>query len=285
MTGTNAPGHLEIRLAGLWIYPVKSCAGVAVMSAELDAHGGMKGDREWVVINENGELVWQGGIPRMALVQPVPDTDRLHLQAPGAPTLTVIRATAGEACDVKIWNESARAFDTFPGREAGRAAQTWFSDFLGQPLRLVRLDEAALSRPTVNPLHLLTLASWRHLNERLQAGGHAPVELERFRPNLLIDSPAGVLAPFAEEDFSSVSWPHAPGAPRLQLADSCVRCVMTNIDLRDARVGKEPLATVAKMSRERRPEAPVCFGVYGRGQNGGVLTRGDQGWAQLNNRG
>ncbi len=281
MTGANAPELLGIRLVGLWIYPVKSCAGVAVTSVELDAQGGLKGDREWVVVNANGEMQWQGGIPRMALVQAVANADYLNLQAPGVSTLTMDRAVAGEACDVKIWNESTRGFDTFPGQDVGRAAQAWFSDFLGQSLRLVRLSAEALQRRTLNSVHLLTVPSLHLLNERLKEQGHAPAELERFRPNLLIDSPAGVLAPFAEENFASVSWPGAIGAPRLQLADSCVRCVMLNIDLRDASVGKEPLATVARMSRERRPDGPVCFGVYGRGQNGGVLTRGDLGWAEI----
>ena len=145
----------------------------------------------------------------------------------------------------------------------------------------MRLGAEALQRRTLNPLHLLTLSSLQQLNEQLVAEGHAAVELERFRPNLLIDSPAGALAPFAEENFANVSWPDSAGSPLLQVADSCVRCVMVNVDLHDASVAKEPLATVAQMSRERRPEAPVCFGVYGRSQHGGVLTRGDEGWAQL----
>jgi len=41
------------------------------------------------------------------------------------------------------------------------------------------------------------------------------------------------------------------------------------------------IAAVSKMSRERLPGAPVCFGVYGRGQKGGLLTRGDEGLAQF----
>ncbi len=281
MRDANAPGQLAVRLVGLWIYPVKSCAGVSVESAELDANGGLKGDREWIVVDAEGHMMWQGGIPRLALVQQRLDTDKLHLQAPGVSTLTVDRAASGEACEIKIWNEVTRAFDMFPGRDAGRAAQAWLSDFLGQPLRLVRLGTEALTRRTLNPIHVVTRPSLRQLNERLQAQGHASAEVERFRPNLLIDSPAEALAPFAEENFASISWPDASGAPRLLLADSCARCVVVNIDRRDASVAKEPLATVAAMSRERRPDAPACFGVYGRGENSGVLTRGDEGWAQL----
>jgi uncharacterized protein YcbX len=281
MAGFDTPGPLAVRLTALWVYPVKSCAGVAVTSAELDAQGGLKGDREWVVVNARGELAWQGGLPRMALVQPVTDADSLHLQAPGAPTLTVDRSAAGEACEVKMWNGALGAFETFPGRDCGRAAQAWLSDVLDQPLRLARLGAPALRRETLHPLHLIGLPSLHQLNERLRQQGHPPVELERFRPNLVIDSPAGGLAPFAEDDFTRVSWTGATGAPQLQLAEPCVRCVMPNIDLRDASVGQEPLLTVTRMSRERRSDASACFGVYGRGLNGGVLTRGDTGWAHI----
>jgi uncharacterized protein YcbX len=277
----TAQGNLAVTLSGLWIYPVKSCAGVPIVSAELDAQGGLKGDRQWVVSNTNGEMMWQGGIPRMALVRPVLDAESLHLQAPGVANLAVKRKARGEDREVKIWNEGTRVFDIFPGEDSGPAAQAWLSDFLGQPLRLVRLGAVGLARRTLNPLHVVSRSSLRQLNERLKDQGHPPVEVERFRPNLLIDGAAGALAPFAEENFASVSWPRAAGSPLVRLAESCVRCVMTNIDLHDAAVGKEPLATVARMSGERRPDGPVCFGVYGRGENGGVLTKGEQGWAEI----
>ena len=281
MAGEMAPGNQAIRLEGLWIYPVKSCAGVAVPNAELDAQGGLKGDREWIVVNASGEMQWQGGTPRLALVQPVAGPDGLRLQASGMPSLAIDPQSAGGACAVKIWNESTGAFDTFPGLDVGRAAKAWLSEFLGLSLRLVRLGPEARRRQTLKPLHVLTVASWRRLNECLRSQGHPPAELLRFRPNLLLDSAAGTLAPFAEEDFSQIIWPGAPGSPRLKLTEACARCVMVNVDPGDASVAKEPLATVARLSRDRRPDDKVCFGVYGQGQNGGVLTRGDLGWADF----
>jgi uncharacterized protein len=273
--------ELAVTLAGLWIYPVKSCAGVALENAELNEQGEFKGDREWAVINASGELVWQGGIPRMALVHPVPQPDGLLLHAPAVPPLRVNLSDSAKPCEIRIWNEGLRAFETFEGHCSGPEAGAWFSHLLGQPLRLVRLGDLARRRRTLNPLHLLTCSSLRQLNRRLNEQGHTSVAVERFRPNLLIDSPEGGLEPFAEENFANLLWPSTTGATTLKMEDPCVRCIMTNIDQNDASVEKEPLATIGRMSLERRRVSSVHFGVYGRGINGGMLARGAHGWAKI----
>jgi uncharacterized protein len=278
---SNAPTELAVTLAGLWIYPLKSCAGVAVERAEFSEQGGFKGDREWAVINKDGELMWQGGIPKMALVRPELQPDGLFLHAPGVPSLLVNHSDTAESCEVRIWNEGMGAFEIFAGNCCGPGAQAWFSDFLGQPLRLVRLGDLARQRRTLNPLHLITCASLQQLNKRLNEKEHASVPVECFRPNLLIDSPEGGLLPFAEENFSSLGWSHATGAATLRMEGPCARCIMTNIDLSDASVGKEPLATIGRMSRERRQVNSVSFGVYGRGISDGTLARGQHGWAKI----
>ena len=137
--------ELAVRLVGLWIYPIKSCAGVAVENVELNEQGGFKGDREWAVINANGELVWQGGIPKMALVRLALQSDGRLLHAPGVspPRLTI--SDGAEPCEVRIWNEGLRSFDTFVGHGSSSEADAWFSDFLGQSLRLVRLGVQPVS--------------------------------------------------------------------------------------------------------------------------------------------
>ena len=234
---TSAQTELAVRLAGLWIYPIKSCAGVAAENAELNEQGGFKGDREWAVINATGELIWQGGIPKMALVRPVPQSDGLLLHAPGVPPLRVNLSDMAERCEVRIWNEGLRAFETFEAHCSGPEAEAWFGDLLGQSLRLVRLGDSARQRRTLNPLHLLTCSSLHQLNIRLNEQGHTSVPVECFRPNLLIDSPEGGLNPFVEEDFASLCWPHATGATILRMEDPCARCIMPNIDLNDASVG------------------------------------------------
>ena len=49
----------------LWIYPIKSCAGIVVPEAELTATG-LRWDRHWMVVDAQSEFLTQRDHPRMA---------------------------------------------------------------------------------------------------------------------------------------------------------------------------------------------------------------------------
>ncbi|WP_395844666.1 MOSC domain-containing protein [Cystobacter fuscus] len=272
---TEATFSSALQLVGLWIYPIKSCAGIQVSSARVFPQSGLAGDREWVIINRENHQVWMGELHRMALVQPRLEGGSMVLQASGFSALTVPGQLPGKPCQVEIWNDDEKVNETFSGQDAGDEASEWLTAVLGQPLRLVRLGQDGLTRKALMPLHVLSLASFRQLNQRLAAQGHAPVEYERFRPNLVVDD--AELAPFVEEGFSSLRW--SEGAPEIQFSGHCIRCIMPNISPKDATADREPLAAVAALSRERQQKNPI-FGVYGRVLSEGVLTVGLRGQAR-----
>jgi uncharacterized protein len=267
---------LSIRLAGLWIYPVKACGGMALESAQVGP-AGLSGDREWVVVNAAGELTWQGAVARLALVRPELTADSLVLHAPNRGALELPRHGRCTPCRVKAWNEQRRDFDVLDGHDAGAEAAQWLSDLAGEPLRLVRLGEAAHRRPSLNPLHLLSLASLDALNARLANAGHRAVGIERFRPNLLISTDAR-LPEFCEDQLAALRF---PGPITLQAVGPCVRCVVPNVDPADASVGEQPLAEVTAISAQRRPGGPVAFGAYLRTTTSGLLHVGMEGAAEL----
>ena len=62
------------RVEQLWIYPVKSLAGASVPTAEIDT-AGLRGDRVWTVVGDDGELVRAKSSPAMARVTPTGDPD------------------------------------------------------------------------------------------------------------------------------------------------------------------------------------------------------------------
>ena len=68
---TDSTHDVQGQIAELWIYPVKSCAGIAVQQARLSRHG-LEWDRHWMVVDAEGLFVSQREYPRMALVQPRP---------------------------------------------------------------------------------------------------------------------------------------------------------------------------------------------------------------------
>jgi hypothetical protein len=77
-----ADPHLTARIARLFVYPVKSCAGVELREAVL-TETGLDLDRAWMVVDAQGEFVTQRELPRMALVRPTLKLHEVVLRAPG----------------------------------------------------------------------------------------------------------------------------------------------------------------------------------------------------------
>jgi uncharacterized protein len=229
-------------LTGLFIYPVKSCKGIALERALLTP-AGFEHDREWMVVTPEGRFLTQRELPRLALIEPSIDDVALALSAPGMGTLAVpLAAAAAAAYEVKVWGDRCRGLD------AGEEPAQWLSGFLGRPVRLVRFD-AAHRRPTDPdwsqgidaetrftdgfPLLVLSQASFDDLNARLPER----LPLDRFRPNLLIDG----CGAYAEDDIGAL----VHETIRVRIVKPCTRCVITTTDQATGTpVGDEPLRTL-----------------------------------------
>lgn len=262
----------SLRLEGLFRYPVKSCRGVALGRAALDA-AGVRDDRRWMLVDDDGRFLSQRAHPRLCLVRPTLVDGSMVLEAPEMPSLEVadpaaapdaVRAGPEPAADggrpaegavgapgdrrleVEIWDDVTGALD------AGPDAARWLSDFLGVRCRLVRHAPDAV-RP-VDPDHarapddrvafadgypfLLTSEdSLEALNGRLPE----PLPMDRFRPNLVV---AGA-GPFAEDGWTTVRI----GEVDFSVVKPCTRCKVTTVDQATGRVGKEPLRTLADFRR------------------------------------
>lgn len=225
---------ITARIARLFVHPVKSCAGVEVREALL-TETGLDLDRAWMVVDEQGEFVTQRELPRMALVRPQLKASEVVLRAPGMLALHLSVDTVEEATRVRVWDDEVAAFDM------GAVAAQWFSDFLGRKLRLVRFDpdhrrlssrqwtgevEALNQFSDGFPLLVASTASLDLLNAKLSAAGHAPVGIERFRPNVVLD---GIEA--HEEDRLDLLHIATPeGEVQLRPVKPCGRCPVPNVD-------------------------------------------------------
>jgi uncharacterized protein len=54
-------------LSGLYVYPIKSCGGIAVMESNVDERG-LRHDRRWMLVDEANQFISQRELPRMALI-------------------------------------------------------------------------------------------------------------------------------------------------------------------------------------------------------------------------
>lgn len=231
---SHPSADFQARIERLFVYPVKSCAGIEVAEAVL-TETGLDLDRAWMVVDAQGEFVSQRELPRMALVKPQLKWSEVILRAPGMLALHLQVDTVEAPVKVRVWNDEVAAFDM------GDVAAQWFSDFLGQPLRLVRFDpdhkrlsnlqwtggvEAPNQFSDGYPLLVASTASLAGLNERLAKAGQAGVGIERFRPNIVL---AGVEA-HDEDRVGDLRIATGEGDVLLRPVKPCARCPIPNID-------------------------------------------------------
>ena len=256
---------LDCSIAALHLYPIKSCAGLG-MDEGLLIETGLQFDRAWMVVDEQGEMLTQREHPRMALVRPTMRADDVVLRAPGMLALHVSLDGVEGPTRARVWNDEVKAYDM-----GGLAAQ-WFSDYLGLRARLVRFDpeqqrlsdrrwtgdlEAENAFSDGFPLLVVSQASLAELNQRLAAGGHAPVTMERFRPNLVLDG----LQAHDEDRVDEITFDTDEGPVRLRLVKPCARCSIPDVDPQTAAVGHAVADTLQRYRADTRVGGGVTFGM------------------------
>ncbi|MFG1805524.1 MOSC domain-containing protein [Streptomyces sp. NPDC049040] len=262
-----------IRVVELTYYPVKGCAGVPAEDAVLTP-AGLAHDRSFMVVSEEGVFRSQRRDPRLALIRPeVGAGGLLTLRAPGAEPVGIDVDTSAARREVDLFGKPYRGIDQ------GATAAGWLSEVLGAPSRLVRVppehDRVTDGRTPGTSgyadscaLHLLSRSSLDLLNARLAERGAAPLPMNRFRPNLVVD---GWDEPHVEDRARRV----VVGGAELGYAKLAIRCAVTMVDQESAaRDGPEPLRTLA--GYRRAAEGGVAFGVKFAVLRPGKLSVGDE---------
>ncbi len=243
-------------ITALNVYPVKSCKGIALDRATL-YRTGIAHDRQWLIVKPNGQFITQREVPRLALIGTALSDSALQLTSPTAGTLSIPFAAGGSSVEVTCWRDRCAAFDM--GDEAAR----WLEAHIGKPHRLVKFDPAR-ARPAsaewtqgieaLNqfsdgfPFLVISQASLDDLNSRLPA----PLPMNRFRPNIVVDG----LPAYGEDDVHEFR----NGPVALRVVKPCSRCAIPTTDQATGeRTGEEPLRTLRsyRFSRELKG---VLFG-------------------------
>ncbi|NEE02100.1 MOSC domain-containing protein [Phytoactinopolyspora halotolerans] len=268
-----------MRITQLNIYPVKSTRGREVDDAVVEPWG-LAGDRRWMVVDGEGDVLTARILPRLLTVRATPlGEGRLRLDGPHAEPLEVDGTQADERVTVQVWRSRVEAM------RPSTDADGWFGKLLERDVRLVWLDdprrrpvdpeygrdEDRVSFADAYPLLLASTGSLQQLNDWIVEGalerGEAvpePLPMRRFRPNVVVDSEE----PFAEDGWTRVRL----GGLDFRVVKPCDRCVLTTIDPETLEKGKEPLRTLA---RHRRWDQKVWFGVNIIPDQTGRLRVGD----------
>ena len=270
-TASSPSFDLAAVISRLYIYPVKSCAGVQVGQALL-TETGLEFDRAWMVVDSSGNFLSQRELPRMALIQPQLKHFEMVLRAPGMLALHIALDRVEAPCRVRVWDDDVQAFDMGP------IAAQWFTDFLGQPARMVRFDPAhkrvcdlqwtdgieALNQFSDGyPVLVTSEASLALFNEKLAARGEAPADMARFRPNIVLGDAAGGLdlAPHDEDRLDIIEVATEQGMVQLKPVKPCSRCPIPNIDPTTALSSPEVGDLLQSYRQDARVNGAVTFGM------------------------
>jgi uncharacterized protein YcbX len=251
---------MALQLTSVWRYPVKSCRGERLAEARVEPWG-LAGDRRWMIVDADGAPVTAREHPQLVLVTPRLGDGLITLSSPGLPDLAVPVPSGADLVPVSVWASELLA------APASDEAAAWLSKVIGEPVRLVYLDDPTRRRTNPKysldtdrvsfadgyPLLLTSEESLGALNGWIAEGPRAaegPVPMRRFRPSVVV---AGAPA-WAEDGWQRLRI----GSVIFRNVKGCDRCVLTTVDPDTAAKGHEPLFALA---RHRRWDNKVWFGV------------------------
>jgi uncharacterized protein YcbX len=256
-------------LTELNFYPVKSCGGIGLREAIVTTAGLMSGhiyDREWMVVDANGQFLTQREFPKMALIKPRLTTDMLELRAPGMLRLDIPLdlpdPDTAQTINVQVWEDSVQAYD------CDDTTAAWFSNALGTVCRLVRFhpDAKRIVNPRQTgavevlslfsdgyPLLVISEGSLDDLNTRLLAGGRGALPMNRFRPNIVIKG----IGAFEEDHAESIK----AGNVVIRPVKPCPRCPVPSIDQATGQIGPDPLDILQTYRAHPKIGGAIAFGM------------------------
>lgn len=256
-----------MRIHSLYIYPVKSLAGIQVSSFHMDDFG-PAGDRRWMIVDTERDFVTQRNNPELARIGTRLEHGKVVVDIPGEGEFPLV--VGDEECRVRVWRDWARA--VYGGHKASDA----LSRYCGQRFRFVYMPEDTFRRVDASrvteyrrvsfadgfPFLITNLASLEELNSRLAT----PVEMRRFRPNIVVEG-AG---PWQEDSWKVL----VIGGSEFSLVKPCSRCVMTTVDP-EAGTKSADLQPLRELGTYRRTADGVIFGMNAIHESAGEIHVGN----------
>lgn len=264
-----------MQISGLFTYPLKSGRGIALEASPVDAFG-LLGDRRFMACAPSGKFITQREAPELARITATVENATLTLVAEGESVRVAPGDFAGRLA-ATVWDSTVDA------ALAPQAINATLSRWLGREAVLVHFDAAARRSTSTTwtgsetpvafadgyQILITTTASLDALNANMEIHGEAPVGMDRFRPNVVIDGADA----FAEDHWAALEI----GGIRFDLVKPCARCIMITQDQQTgSREGPNPMKAMGRlrMSADRRVPGPL-FGWNAVPDGAGLLHLGD----------
>lgn len=248
-----------MQVSALNFYPLKSGRGIALKEADIRPEG-IPGDRRMMLVQPDGNFITQRDLPLLAKLTVTPEQAINRIAFDGEGEIEVSHPPADRRMDVVIWKTPVSA------AVADEATNARLSSWIGRDVRLVFFDAQSQREASAEwagdgtpvtfadgyQILVTTTASLAALNADMAAHGEAPVGMERFRPNIVLETEE----PWVEDGWIAIEI----GSVVLDLVKPCARCIMTTQDQKSgSRELANPMPAMGRirMSADRRVPGPL----------------------------
>jgi len=197
-----------VKIAALYVYPIKGCRGIAVKSWAIKPYG-LEHDRTYLITNTKYEFLTQRSHPKLAMIRPaMPTEEGLTLeilnqdQSVEDSIFVPRRMRSEESVSATVWKDQVGGFDQ------GDEVAQWLSRHLDKSCRLVFLNptfrrftsekytpknlqgSAYTGFADAYPFLVISQESLDEVNRRLYGKkdqiAEYPLPMNRFRPNIVL---------------------------------------------------------------------------------------------------
>ncbi|XP_033734682.1 mitochondrial amidoxime-reducing component 1-like [Pecten maximus] len=279
------------KVSSLQLYPVKSCRGLDVKTAECTSIGlrqyGVT-DRHWILSCKSNDWINANREPKLTLVSVKLLEDTVEMTAPGMEPLLVPLNPKLDTAMIRHIGTGPSAIDTL---DCGDEAADWFVRHTGRKgVRLNYSHPELQKRESINFKHpwdhypkpgdqmafsnysaymMMTKESLAVLNAELDS----PAKINNFRPSIMMEgSPA-----FQEDQWEAVKI----GTASFRMIDMCSRCNQINVVQDEGKHSKdkEPFTTLRKIRSFQKYGGKPCIGIYLALDVEGTINVGDDVYA------
>jgi len=249
--------------------------GISLNASKLQTEG-LEHDRRWMLVNDAGTFISQRSHSELTKFIPSMVGDQMTISYGDSKMTIDTNALSDNHIDVTVFDSSMVATEVDP------ICSAWFSDQLGESLRLVKVSgqtnrikdfekylpkdigdlpsETRVSFADGYPYLILGTASMDQLNRKMDKD----LDIDRFRANIIVET---------NEPHIEDSWSHIEiGSERLYVIKPCARCQVPTIDQQTGVKGKQPNMAMATY---RKAGNKVNFGMNAVALTKGMITIGD----------
>ena len=261
----------KLILSQIFIYPIKSMAGISIDSSNV-IKTGLQNDRRWLLVDENNIFITQRILPEMALTSTSIENNTIilkHKTKKIKPITIPAKINIGKKITIQIWKDFCHAL------HYNTNVDKWLCDIFKIKCKLVYMPDAtqryvdksyAHNNEVVSfadgyPFLIIGQSSLDDLNNRLDI----PLPINRFRPNFVFTGGN----PFEEDKLKKIKI----GEITFFVVKPCARCVITTTDQENTKRNNEPLLTLSSYRKENNK---VMFGQNLIQQNLGTISVGNE---------